>query len=228
MTTVGVPSSAIDDDRLRREHRTLARLRDQRGGVGVGGEAVEVVQRRERDSISSARDAASASAGAIQRQSTISWPSTAGSQSSGAWATKNDRVEADRQRLGRDPARERDELGRRSAARPSSPRSSSRIAAARRPASPSPSAASSAPPGKTHTPPMKRASGVRRTISSSSVSSPPRTRITPAATRGVTGGRSRSACPHRAPRAPRGGVASDAAIGTAYARVPRGASRDRA
>ena len=64
---------------------------------------------------------------------------------------------------------------------------SSRIAAARWAPSPSPSSASTAPPGNTHTPPMKRACGVRLTSSTSSCS-PPRSRITVAACRGGVAG----------------------------------------
>ena len=63
--------------------------------------------------------------------------------------------------------------------------SSSRTAATRCAASPSPSLASTAPPGKTHTPPMKRACGVRLTSRTSSASAPPRSRMTVAAWRGT-------------------------------------------
>jgi len=64
--------------------------------------------------------------------------------------------------------------------------SSSRTAACRWAASPSPSWASTAPPGKTQTPAMKRAAWVRRTRSTSSASVPPRSRTTVAAWRGTT------------------------------------------
>jgi rubredoxin len=63
---------------------------------------------------------------------------------------------------------------------------SSRTAAARCGASFSASVASTAPPGNTHTPPMKRAFGVRLTSRISRASAPPRRRITPAAWRGAT------------------------------------------
>ena len=58
-------------------------------------------------------------------------------------------------------------------------------AAARWAASPSPSCASTAPPGNTHAPPMKRAFGVRWTSRTSSRSAPPRSTMTVAAWRGV-------------------------------------------
>ena len=54
-------------------------------------------------------------------------------------------------------------------------------------ASPSPSWASTAPPGNTHAPPMNRAFGVRWTSSTSSRSAPPRRTTTVAACRGVGG-----------------------------------------
>ena len=76
-------------------------------------------------------------------------------------------VEAGAHRGGGDPAGELDELPRRRGrATPASSRSS-RTAAARCARSSSPSACSTAPPGNTHTPPMKRALGLRLTSSSS-------------------------------------------------------------
>ena len=71
-------------------------------------------------------------------------------------------------------------------AMPASSRSS-RTAARRCAASPSPSPASTAPPGKTHTPAMKRARSVRRTSSTSSDRVPPRSRMIVAAWRGTVG-----------------------------------------
>ncbi len=53
--------------------------------------------------------------------------------------------------------------------------------------SPSPSCASTAPPGKTQAPPMNRAFGVRWTISTSRRSAPPRRTTTVAACRGAVG-----------------------------------------
>ena len=50
------------------------------------------------------------------------------------------------------------------------------------------SPASTAPPGNTHAPPMKRCSGLRLTSSTSSVSAPPRSTITVAAWRGRVAG----------------------------------------
>ena len=57
----------------------------------------------------------------------------------------------------------------------------SRTPAARCAASPVPSPASTAPPGKTQAPPMKRCSGLRLTSRTSSDSEPPRSTITVAA-----------------------------------------------
>ena len=90
------------------------------------------------------------------------------------------RVEADLDLARGDPARELDERVR-VVDRPRSP--PPRPRARPRPGGPRP--ASTAPPGKTQAPPMKRCAGLRLTSRTSSVSAPPRSTITVAAWRGV-------------------------------------------
>ena len=63
--------------------------------------------------------------------------------------------------------------------------SSSRSAAARLATSPSPSVVSTAPPGKTHAPPMNREAGLRLMSRTSSFSAPPRSSRTVAAGLGL-------------------------------------------
>ena len=60
-------------------------------------------------------------------------------------------------------------------------------ATSRTPATRWSSSGSTAPPGNTQAPPMKRCAGLRLASSTSSASSPPRSRITVAAWRGVVG-----------------------------------------
>ena len=78
--------------------------------------------------------------------------------------------------------------------------STSRTPAARCAASPVPSPASTAPPGNTQAPPMKRCAGLRLTSSTSSCSEPPRSTITVAAWRGLTGSPALSSAPGSRPK----------------------------
>ena len=130
--------------------------------------------------------ASSAPAGVCQPRSTISPPSTRGSWSGGArarkkWVSKRILI------CGGVIQRENFTSAAGSGSRSPDSSSTSRTAATRCDASPSPSCASTAPPGNTQTPPMKRAPGLRRSSSTSRPASSPRSTITLAAWRGSAG-----------------------------------------
>ena len=131
-------------------------------------------------SISPACEDSSAPAGVNQPTSTHSSPSTRGSCPSGSTARKkwvSKRIVTTAGVIQRENLISSD--GSEISMLASS--CSSRTAAARWASSPDPSTSSTAPPGNTHTPPMNLAFGVRRTSSTSSISAPPRSRITLAA-----------------------------------------------
>ena len=134
------------------------------------GQELEVLDRGEDErELVAARAPRARRPGVIQRASTHSPPSGVASAPSGRARGEEPRVEADVHELalGRDPARERHQLGvRRRSAMPASS-SSSRTAVAAWSAS---SPRWKAPPGNTHAPPMKRCSGFRWTSSTSAPS----------------------------------------------------------